>query len=216
MNTNVIYPINEYGSAMAPFYTVLAQWVGALLTAVLIKVKVKKRKDLIKPNLIERYFGRYGLYMMIGLAQALIVSLGDLLYVDIQCLHPVRFVLAACMNGLCFTMINYALVFALDNIGLGLGVIILVLQVAGSGGTYPVEVLPNIFKALYPVMPFRYSMDAMRECIGGMYGHTYINCLLTLGLFMIVAVLLGLLLYKPAFMINRLITESKQKSDIML
>ena len=216
MGTEVIYPIKEYGSAMAPFYTVLAQWVGALLTAVLIKVKVKKREDLPDPALVERFFGRYGLYMMIGIAQALIVSLGDLLYVGIQCLHPLLFVLEACANGICFMMINYALVFALDNIGMGIGVIILVLQVAGSGGTYPVEVLPNIFKVLYPFMPFRYAMDAMRECIGGTYGHTYIRCMGMLGVFVIVSVILGLLLYRPALWINRLITESKRKSDIML
>lgn len=216
MNTEVMYPIAEYGSAMAPFYTVLAQWVGALLTAVLIKVKIKEREDLQKPNLVERFFGRFGLYLVVGLAQALIVSLGDLLYVGIQCLHPGRFILAACVNGICFMMINYALVFALDNIGLGLGVIILVLQVAGSGGTYPVEVLPNIFRILYPVMPFRYAMDAMRECIGGMYDHIYIKCIGTLCLFMIAAIVLGLALYVPALWINRMIAESKKKSDIML
>jgi putative membrane protein len=216
MDTSVIYPIHEYGSAMAPFYTVLAQWVGALLTAVLIKVKVKERDDLKNPKLIERYFGRFGLYLIVGLSQALIVSLGDLLYVGIQCEHPAAFVLAACMNGICFMMINYSLVFALDNIGLGAGVIILVLQVAGSGGTYPVEVLPKIFRTLYPVMPFRYAMDAMRECIGGMYGHTYIACLGALILFLLAAIVLGLLLYTPALLLNNLIAESKKKSEIML
>jgi putative membrane protein len=154
--------------------------------------------------------------MFIGLAQALIVSLGDLLYVDIQCHHPVLFVLQACMNGIVFTMINYALTFALENIGLGIGVIILVLQVAGSGGTYPVEVLPRIFKILYPVMPFRYSMNAMRECIGGTYDHTYAKCMGVLCLFFIGSVLLGLILHRPASWLNRLIQEGKDKSEIML
>lgn len=217
MKTEVIYPVETYGSAMAPFYTVLAQWVGSLLTAVLIKTGVKKRKDLPENvRMTERFFGRYGLYLFIGLAQALIVSLGDLLYVGIQCLHPVLFVLQALMNGIVFMMINYALVFALENIGLGAGVIILVLQVAGSGGTYPVEVLPRIFRVLYPVMPFRYSMDAMRECIAGTYDHTYAKCMAVLCLFFIGSAILGLLLHKPAQWINRLIAESKEKSEIML
>ena len=216
MNTEVLYPIETYGSAMAPFYTVLAQWVGALLTAVLIKTGVKKRDDLPNPNMFERFFGRYGLYLFIGLAQALIVSLGDLLYVGIQCHSPLRFVLAACVNGICFTMINYALVFALDNIGLGLGVIVLVMQVAGSGGTYPVEVLPKVFRVLFPFMPFRYSMDAMRECIAGMYDHTYSHCLAVLGLFILGSIVFGLVLYKPALGLNRLIAQSKEKSEIML
>lgn len=216
MKTEVFWPIETYGSAMAPFYTVLAQWVGSLLTAVLIKVKLRRKDMYPDLKLHEWYFGRYGLYMLIGLAQGLIVSLGDLLYIGIQCTAPLRFVLLACVNGLVFMMINYALVFALDNIGLGAGVIVLVLQVAGSGGTYPVEVLPPIFRALYPLMPFRYSMDAMRECIGGMYDGTYWKCLGILMLFFAGSVAFGLLLYRPAKKLNDMIAASKAKSEIML
>lgn len=216
MRTEVIWPIETYGSAMAPFYTVLAQWVGALLTAVLIKVKIRKKNDLPNLKLREWYFGRFGLYLLVGITQALIVSLGDLLYIGIQCVAPVRFVLVACVNGLVFMMINYALVFALDNIGLGAGVIVLVLQVAGSGGTYPVEVLPPIFRTLYPLMPFRYSMDAMRECIGGMYDGTYWKCLGVLMIFLLFFTAFGLALYGPAKKLNEMIAASKAKSEIML
>lgn len=216
MKTEVIWPISTYGSAMAPFYTVLAQWVGSLLTAVIIKVRLKRKNALPNLKLHEWYFGRFGLYLLVGLAQALIVSLGDLLYIGIQCVSPLLFVLEACVNGLVFMMINYALVFALDNIGLGAGVIVLVLQVAGSGGTYPVEVLPGIFKTLYPLMPFRYAMDAMRECIGGMYGNTYWKCLGILMLFFLFFVAFGLLLYKPVHKLNEMIAISKAKSEIML
>ena len=216
MKTEVIYPIETYGSAMAPFYTVLAQWVGSLLTAVLIKTRIKKRDDLPDLRLYESFFGRYGLYLFVGLAQALIVSLGDLLYVGIQCEHPLLFILQACMNGITFMMINYALVFALENIGLAAGVIILVMQVAGSGGTYPVEVLPKVFRVLYPFMPFRYSMDAMRECVAGTYDHTYAKCMGILCIFLVSSVLFGLIMYKPSQWINRLIAEGKEKSEIML
>lgn len=216
MDTEVIWPTETYGSAMAPFYTVLAQWVGALLTAVLIKVKVKRRDDLGKLRLHESFFGRYSLYFMVGVAQALVVAVGDLLYVRIQCQHPLLFILAACVNGIVFMMINYALVFALDNIGMGAAVILLVLQVAGTGGTYPVEVLPPVFRAMYPFMPFRYSMDAMRECISGMYGDTYWRCLGILMIFFGVFILFGLAFYRPALWLNNLIAESKAKSEIML
>ena len=216
METKVFWPIETYGSAMAPFYTVLAQWVGALLTAVLIKVKIRRRDGLEHLKLHECFFGRYGLYLLVGLAQGLIVSLGDLLYIHIQCTAPLRFVLAACINGIVFMMINYALVFALDNIGLGAGVIILVLQVAGSGGTYPVEVLPRPFQVLYPFMPFRYSMDAMRECIGGMYDGTYRKCLGVLMIFFVFSAAFGLAFYRPARGLNEMIASSKAKSEIML
>ena len=216
MNTEVIYEVREYGSAMAPFYTVLAQWVGALLAAVLLKVRIKRPEQYPDLRLWQSFFGRYGLFLFVGLAQGLIVSLGDLIYVGIQCLHPVRFVLAACLNGICFTMINYALVFSLESIGQALGVIVLVVQVAGAGGTYPVEVLPKMFQKLYPAMPFRYSMDAMRECVAGMYGRSYAKCMGALALFTLGAVAFGIALYWPAKWLNRLINESKARSEIML
>ena len=167
-------------------------------------------------KLHEAFFGRYRLFLMIGLAQALLVTLGELLYVGIQCLHPLLFILAAFVNSIVFTMIIYALVFALENIGLAVSVIMMILQVAGGGGTFPVEVLPPVFKAMFPFMPFRYAMDAMRECIGGMYDHTYLKCLGILILFGLAAIAFGLLLHKPMKGIIEKVEESKRESDVML
>ena len=217
MNTEEVYPIRNFGSVMAPFYIVIAQWIGAMFAAVMIHVQVKRREE--EPGSIrlhETFFGRYRLFLMIGLAQALLVSVGELLYVGIQCLHPLLFILAALVNGLIFTLIVYALVFALGNIGLAAGVIIMIIQVAGGGGTFPVEVLPPAFRALFPFMPFHYAMDAMRECIGGMYDHTYIKCLGILILFGLAAVAFGLLLQRPMRGIIEKMEESKRESDVML
>ena len=217
MNTEEVYPIRNFGSVMAPFYLVIAQWIGAMFAAVMIHVQVKRREDeLGGMKLHEAFFGRYRLFLMIGLAQALLVSIGELLYVGIQCLHPLLFILAALVNGLIFTLIVYSLVFALENIGLAVGVIFMILQVAGGGGTFPVEVLPAPFRALFPFMPFRYAMDAMRECIGGMYDHTYIKCLGILILFGLAAIAFGLLLHKPMRGIIEKVEESKRESDVML
>ena len=216
MDTEAVYPIRNFGSVMAPFYTVIAQWIGALFIAVMIRVHVRRREKLSKIRLHEAFIGRYRLFLMIGLMQALLVSLGELLYVGIQCLHPLLFILAACVNSLVFTLIIYSLVFALENIGLALSVVIMILQVAGGGGTFPKEVLPPVFQALFPFMPFRYAMDAMRECIGGMYDHTYVKCLGILLLFGAGAVVFGLLLHKPMKGIIEKVEESKRESDVML
>ena len=74
-------------------------------------------------------------------------------------------------------------------------VIVLVIQVAGSGGTYPVEMLPKFFQVLYAVMPFKYSMNAMRETISGSYNGTYAKCILVLLLMAVIAIPVGLLLH---------------------
>lgn len=215
MDTVIKYEIETYGSAMAPFYTVLAQWVGALLNAVFLKVKIRAEDEPLGLRLHERFFGRYGLFFLVAVGQALIVSLGDLFYVQIQCLYPWRFVLAAVVTGLCFSLINYALVFALDNIGMALSVIAMVMQVGGSGGTYPVEVLPEIFRKLYDYMPFKYAMNAMRETIAGMYGSNYTHDIIVLLCIALGSIIFGLALYYPCLGLNRLIESSKRKSEIM-
>lgn len=216
MRTEQIYPVKNFGSIMAPFYTVIAQWVGAVFAAVMISMQVKRREDLEKTTLGERFFGRYRLFMIIGLMQGLLVSLGELLYLGIQCVHPLLFVLAACVNGIVFTMIIYSLVFALESIGLAACVIAMIIQVAGGGGTYPVEVLPHGFQVLYPFMPFHHAMNAMRECVGGMYGTIYIRSLIILLVFGLCAAAFGLLLHKPMKGIIEKVDESKRKSDVML
>jgi len=216
MKTEEVYPIRNFGSVMAPFYNVIAQWIGALFAAVMIHVQVRRRDGLEKVRLHEAFIGRYRLFLEIGLIQALLLSLGELLYVGIQCVHPLLFILCSCVNGLVFTLIVYSLVFALENLGLAVSVIVMILQVAGGGGSFPVEVLPRPFQIMFPFMPFRYAMDALRECIGGTYGATWAKCLGILLLMGAAAIAFGLLLHKPMKGIIEKIEESKRESDIML
>ena len=110
---------------------------------------------------------------------------------------------------------NYALVYSLDNVGLAASVIIMVLQVAGSGGSYPIDVLPQLFRRLYPFMPFHYGMDMLRETIGGMYGRTYLRCALILLGMCVLFTVFGLLVYYPARKLNAAIAASKETSGIM-
>lgn len=190
-----VYALDHFGSGMAPFYTVLAIWASALLSVSLMHPHIKRRDEF--PNLTSRqeYFGRYFIFFAIGQLTALITVLGNLYYIGIQCYNPFLFWLAAAMTSLVATLINYGFVFALGSTGEALSIITLVIQVAGSGGTYPVEMLPRFFQVLYGFMPFKYSMNAMRETIAGSYDGTYIKCILVLLLMAVVAILLGLLLH---------------------
>ena len=214
LNTEIAYEIGDYGSAMAPFYTVLALFVGSLLASVMIKVPVTQ-PQFLEYRAVERYFGRFTLFFLVGMAQALVTAFGCLCFVGIQCVEPARFVLACCLCSLNFAMMNFALVYALDNIGMALAVIIMVLQVAGSGGSYPIHVLPALFQKLYAIMPFHYGMDMLRETVGGMYGRTYRNCALVLLGMCVVFTVFGLLVYYPARKLNAAIAESKERSGIM-
>ena len=214
LNTEIAYEIGDYGSAMSPYYIMLALCVGSLLAAVMIKVPVTQ-PQFLSYRAIERYFGRFVLFFLVGMAQALVTAFGCLYFVGIQCVEPARFVLACCICSLNFAMMNFGLVYALDNVGMAAAVIIMVIQVAGSGGSYPIHVLPMLFQKLYFLMPFHYGMDMIRETIGGMYGHTYRNCALILLGMCVIFTVFGLLVYYPARKLNAAIAESKERSGIM-
>lgn len=214
MRTVIVYEIADYGSAMSPYYIMLALFVGSLLTAAMIKPQIPYAEYEDAPQ-IQRYFGRLILFLCIGLFQALVTALGCLCYVDIQCVSPALFILGCMLISLNFVMMNYSLVYALDNIGLAASVIIMVIQVAGSGGSYPIHVLPQIFQDLYDFMPFHYGMDLIRETIGGFYQGTYARCALILLGMCVLFFVIGITLYYPARKLNQIIAESKEASGVM-
>ena len=216
MNTVEIYAISNYGSAMAPFYTVLALWVGALILVALIHVKVKDGEDLEGVKPYQKFFGRYISFFVIGQVQTIITVFGDLFYVGIQCKHPIAFTLAAMMTSFVFTFLIYSLTAAFGNIGEAIAVVIMVIQVAGAGGTFPVEVLPSVYQYLYKFMPFSYCMNALRECVAGMYQHTYGRCLATLLIYVGISVIIGLLLAKPCAKLLDKLEHSKEKSGLFI
>ena len=219
MDEQKIYEISTYGSAMAPFYTVLALWVGGLITVALVKTKVKDTDDiksLGKVNSVHKFFGRYITFFVIGQIQTLVTVLGDLFFVGIQCRHPFLFWCASALTSLVFTLLMYSLTAALGNVGQAVAVVIMVIQVAGAGGTFPVEVLPQVYRALYKFMPFNYAMNALRECVGGMYRFDYCKDLAILLIFIAISLVIGLLFGRPFGRFNTAIEKSKKKSGLIL
>ena len=210
-----VYALENFGSGMAPFYTTLALYASALLSVSLMHTHVKRRNDIPMLNTTEAFFGRYFVFFAIGQFTALITVLGNLYYIGIQCYAPFQFWLAAAIASLVFTLLNYGMVFALGNIGEAIAIIVLVIQVAGSGGTYPLEMLPQIFRDLYKFMPFNYVMTAMRETIAGSYDHVYLKSILVLLLMAAILIPLSLVLsiaFKPVL---KSYVESKSKTKLM-
>lgn len=216
LKTERVYETKNYGSAMAPFYTVLAIWVGALILVAILHTQVKTVPSQKPYKVYEEFFGRYAIFFLIGQVQTLICVLGNLFFLEIQCLHPFLFWLAAAASSFVFTLLIYTLVFILGNIGEALAVIIMVIQVAGTGGTFPKEVLPTIYQKVYQFLPFPYCMTALRECVGGMYKNDYFLALLKLLPFALISLAIGLLLKKPFRGLNERIEKSKEKSDLMV
>lgn len=215
ITTEDLYPITNYGSAMSPFYSVLSIWVGALILVAIIHVKVHPF-DGIKVNSVEAFFGRYITFFLIGQAQALLIALGDLFFIGIQCIHPFKFWFAAAFTSFVFTMITYSLTVAFENVGEAAAVVIMVIQVAGAGGTFPIQCLPAIYQAIYKYLPFTYAMDALRECVGGTYSWYYWKCILALLVYVGICLFIGLVIAKPCRKLNAIVDKSKEKSEIMI
>ena len=217
LDMHKIYEIANYGSSMAPFYSVLSIWIGGIVLVAMLKVNVSENctKGLKNVELHQIYFGRFITFMIVGLFQSTLIALGDLLYLGIQCEYPFLFLLGCWFSSLVFVNIIYTLTVSLGDIGKAVSVILLVVQVAGTGGTFPIEVAPSFFRAVYPLLPFTHSMAAMREAVGGVYGMDYWMDLGKLGVFLIVSLVVGLVLRRPIIRMNDEFTEKLEETKLI-
>jgi len=217
IDRDAIYPIENNGSAMAPFYTTLAIWIGGVVLAALVKCKPSEdalRETGAKPR--HAYLGRMVFFVLIGFTQTLLILLGDLFFLGIQCEHPVLFVLAGMMASFVFVNIIYALTASFGDVGKAIAVVLMVIQVAGSGGTFPVQMLPQgFFQAAYPWLPFVHSENAMRAAMFGVYNGDFWGELAMLAAYLVPALLLGLLLRKPVVRLNDWIEEKIESTKLM-
>lgn len=217
LKTHKVYEIANYGSSMAPFYSVLSIWIGGIVLVAMLKVNVSEKctEGLENVKLYQVYFGRFITFLIVGLFQSTLIALGDLLYLGIQCEHPFLFLLACWFSSIVFVNIIYTLTVSLGDIGKAVSVILLVVQVAGTGGTFPIEVAPKFFQAVYPLLPFTHSMAALRETVGGMYGMNYWIDLGKLAIFLVISLIVGLVLRKPIIKLNDAFTEKLEETKLM-
>lgn len=167
------------------------------------------------PTLNQQYLGRFAIFALLALMQSGLVCMGDLWYLRIQCEHPFLFLLAGWTAGVVFCNIMYALTVSFGDVGKAIAVLLLVIQVAGSGGTFPIETLPPFFRALYPFLPFTHGVAAMHAAVAGPYGNEYWMELGKLALFLVPFLLLGLVLRRPVIRLNELIIRNLESTKVM-
>ncbi|ENQ3106695.1 YhgE/Pip domain-containing protein [Bacillus cereus] len=213
LKENKLYPLPNYGSAMSPFYTVLALWVGALLMVSLLTVEVHEEDAEYKSYHI--YFGRFLTFLTIGLAQAFIVAMGDMFLLGTYVVDKFWFVLFSMLIAGVFVCIVYSLVSVFGNIGKSMAIVLLVLQVAGSGGTFPIQMTPKFFQMLYPFLPFTYAIRIIRETVGGMLWDIVWKDLLVLCLWVGVMLIIALVLKKPINKSSEKFVENAKGSKII-
>lgn len=217
LDRQAVYHIKNYGSAMAPFYTTLSIWVAGIVLAAMLKANVDEAdvKALGNPRLHELYLGRYAFFALLAFAQTTLVCAGDLLFFGIQCEHPFQFMLVGWLAGFVFSNMIYTLTVSFGDIGKAIAVVLLVMQVAGSGGTFPIEMTADFFQAVYPFLPFTHAINAMHAAMAGAYGMEFWIELGTLSLYLIPSLALGLVFRRPVIRANRWIIEKLEETKLM-
>ncbi len=216
METNRLYPVANYGSGMSPFYTTLAIWVGCLLMMAMISpINEKGLEAYPEARLTPMYLSRLWLYQIVSMFQSAIIGLGDLLILHVDCRHPVLFVLLCILIGQIFTIFVFSLVFTFSAIGKAMAIVVLVLQIAASGGTFPIEMTPAFFQLIHPLLPFTYCIGAMREICFGVYWPSLLQDLVMMAILPIVS-LAVVVVFGPA--LRRFVEffeHSMKKSGLM-
>lgn len=217
LERNAVYPVANNGSAMAPFYTTLALWVGSLILVVIIKVQPSE-KELAQvggASLWQAYFGRLGCFVLLALLQAVLVCAGDLFYLQIQCVNPGLMFLACFACAFVDVNIMYALTVSFGDVGKAIAVFLLVIQVAGSGGSFPPQMLPGPFQAAYPFLPFVQAIQLMRGAVAGVYGMDYLWHMVALLGFIVPSLVLGLFLRRPLIRLNEWMEHQLASTKVM-
>lgn len=211
-----VYIKTNYGTSVTPFYTTLALWVGGIVLVALMKVKVDYKDDeMAAATDNQKYFGRAILFLIMGQIQALVVVLGNLYLLKIDCTHPFMFWLSAAITSFVFTLFIYTLVLTFGDLGKAIAVVMIVLQIAGSGGTYPIELLPTFFQNIYLYFPFPYAINSMREAISGLYECDYAIYLCKLCIYVIVSLVIGLGIRKSILEIREFFERRMKETHFM-
>ena len=216
LKTESFYSVKNYGSAMTPFYTNLAIWVGGIVLIAIFKLESDKDEIVPKFTAVQSYFGRWMLYVVMGLIQSLSICVGDLLFLGVQCKSPGAFIFAGLFTSFVYVNIIYALSITFKHIGKAISVILVIIQIPGSAGTYPIEMTPAFFQRLHPLLPFTYGINAMREAVAGIYGFHYVENLLCLAVYVPIALLIGIVVRPWLLNMNHMFDQKLGETELMI
>ncbi|ARK23482.1 phage infection protein [Sporosarcina sp. P37] len=208
LNETKLFPIKNYGTGMTPFYTVLSIWVGCLLLISLLSTDIHREGAFTAKQI---YIGRLLTFLTIGFVQTLIVTAGDIILLGVTADEPIVFMLFGLFISIVFMSIVYTLVSVFGDVGKAMAIVLLVLQIAGSGGTYPIMLLPAFFQWINPFLPFTYAIDLMREAVGGIVWARAVKDILFLAGVGVLLIIFGVICKeKTNKATNRLLAKSRE------
>lgn len=209
-----VFPVDTYGSGMAALFTNLSLWIGAFVLMVIFKIEVDT-EGVAPISVRQAYVGRFLLFGILAVLQAVVVSVGNLI-IGIQTVSAPAYVGTSVLIALAYISIIYALSTSFGHVGRGLCVLIVVMSIPGASGLYPIELMPQFFRNIYPFLPFTYGIDAMRETIAGFYDGHWWQFMGSLAIFVVLAWILGLFLRQRLANLNRLYNREIAATDLLI
>lgn len=163
-----VYSTTTFGVGLTPFYTVLAIWIGALLSCALLAVNCKQKViGEFELNWWQKHFGKMILFLGLSLIQSAIICLGDIYLLGVVPADLPLMLSLTALTSITFTVIIFTIVALFGSVGKAIIVVMMVFQIAGAGGIYPIQTNPAIFGVLEPLWPFTYAINYYREAIAG-------------------------------------------------
>ena len=169
-------------------------------------------KDEDKYSPIEVYFGKIGLFLGMNTCQSIVTFIG-LCILGIPMSSGLTVLLVMLLIGWVFMTIVYTLVSLLGNIGKAIALIILVFQISGTNGIYPIEIMSPLFQGLMPYLPMTYAILLLKDAVFGVIWPTFIRNIGFLIIFLIAALAIGIIvkekLDKRAKYFDKKLNESR-------
>ncbi len=156
--------IPNYGTGFAPYFISLGLWVGALLLSI---VWPMREPATIPTSAWQWLLAKLGVLFPMGIAQATVVDTVILYGLHLHVVHVIAFYGFTMLASVTFLAMVQFLVAALANPGRFVAVVLLVLQLTTSAGTFPVQVIPRFLQPFHDWLPMTYTVDGMRALIGG-------------------------------------------------
>jgi putative membrane protein len=208
-----VYEGGTFGVGLTPFYTVLAIWVGSLLLCAMLSVECEAYVFGIKLNIIQKHYGKMILFLSLSLIQALIITVGDVYIVGVKPENFMLMIQFSLLASVTFTVMIFTLVSIFGNVGKAIAVVIMVFQIAGSGGIYPIQTNPEIFGKMLALWPFTYAMNGIREAIAGPVWSSVAYNAMALVCFIVTFLLLAIL-KKPFHRMNMFFEHKFKEADL--
>lgn len=192
LQTDNINNVSNYGIAFAPYFISLSLWVGALVLLIVLFYDARDRFHVFSRNYYDK---NYQLLAYLGLIMIQATLFSVLMYTSFKLplTNDFLFISSIFLISASFFMMIYFLMIAFDDLGKLVAIVLLIVQLCASGGTFPIETTPVFFKKVYPLMPMRYSIGLIEESIIDIEFHFLTSNLAIIAGIFIVFLLLNLI-----------------------